>query len=308
MNVRKPIFIIGVGRSGSTAFHHLLARHPNLAWLSNLCDKFPANLRLHRTYMQMVDMPQIGTLLQQRIFPDEAYFFWNYHCKGFARSCRDLFPEDVTPVTRKHVRQVLAAVLTPRRHRLLIKITGWSRMGFLQAIFPDAKFIHILRDARAVVNSLINVPWWQGWKGPQGLHRGELTPEQRAEWDHFDQSFIALAGIEFKVLIDAISQARHYVDERNYTEVRYEDLCADPVRSLHRLTDFCELDWSHQFEQTVRAFPLHNNNYKWQRDLTQQQQTILEAVVRDYTLMYGYEQPASRITHQQPAISTLAGR
>jgi len=39
------------------------------------------------------------------------------------------------------------------------------RIGFLQAIFPDAKFIHIVRDGCAVANSRMNAPFWKGWQG-----------------------------------------------------------------------------------------------------------------------------------------------
>ena len=39
--VAKPIFIVGTGRCGSTAFHRLLGAHPQLMWLSGFAEEFP---------------------------------------------------------------------------------------------------------------------------------------------------------------------------------------------------------------------------------------------------------------------------
>lgn len=61
---------------------------------------------------------------------------------------------------------VLSKTLTKKRNRLLFKITGWPRVGFLHEIFEDAKFIHLIRDGRAVAYSLLQQPWWEGWRGP----------------------------------------------------------------------------------------------------------------------------------------------
>ena len=74
-------------------------------------------------------------------------------------------------------------LLVRKRNRLLIKITGWPRIGYLNEIFSDAKFIHILRDGRAVANSLINVEFWRGWQCPQNWRFGRLTEKQQKEWE-----------------------------------------------------------------------------------------------------------------------------
>ena len=38
--IKKPIFIIGTGRCGSTLLYRILALHPELAFLSNINEKF----------------------------------------------------------------------------------------------------------------------------------------------------------------------------------------------------------------------------------------------------------------------------
>ena len=41
LEIIKPIFIVGVPRSGTTLLYHLLAQHPDVGWFSkNLWKKF----------------------------------------------------------------------------------------------------------------------------------------------------------------------------------------------------------------------------------------------------------------------------
>jgi hypothetical protein len=119
-----------------------------------------------RLLMNSIDMPIVGHILKRRFKPAEVYKFWDNYYRGFSTPCRDLRSEDVTNKNKKGIEKVMSLLLTKRRNRLLVKITGWLRIGFIREIFTDAKIIHIRRDGRAVVNSMLDVDWWDGWKGP----------------------------------------------------------------------------------------------------------------------------------------------
>lgn len=275
MRVEKPIIIVGVGRSGSTIFQRMLSEHPKVAWLSSeVGDRFPGSPNLNGLLMKIIDFPIIGRLLRRICSPGEPYNFWEYYCKGFSKPCRDLLAEDVTIQVKRKLPRALATTLTQKRNRLLIKITGWSRIGFLNEIFYDAKFIHMTRDRKAVINSLINVDWWTGWKGPNNLRCGELTSAQKIEWQGFNRSFIALAGIELKILIESMKKAEQLVLDDNFMEVQYEDLCADPLSVFKRVTEFCELQWIAEFEKQIKKHRLKSANDKWRHELTEEQQQI----------------------------------
>jgi hypothetical protein len=283
----KPIIIVGTGRCGSTALHCLMARHPNLAWFSGFLNKHPDG-NVNRWLMRAIDWPVIGRYFTSRFQPWECYPFWEEHCRGFSEPCRDLTADDVTPRTHAAMRGVMERLVTAKRSRLLIKITGWPRLGFLREIFPDAKFIHVIRDGRAVANSNLAVDFWDGWRGPQSWRFGSLSPAEQDVWDRMGRSFVALAGIEWNKLVTAARITQSVVLPENFLEVRYEDLCADRFGVMWRILDCCELPMTSTFESELRQFPLESQNDKWRKDLTRRQQEVLENVMRDQLQSCGY--------------------
>jgi omega-hydroxy-beta-dihydromenaquinone-9 sulfotransferase len=286
---KSPIIIVGAGRTGTTIFHRMLSEHPHLAWLpARICARFPERLELSRLVMKGVDYPVVGELLRRRIQPVEGYPFWEHHCKGFSAPYRDLVAADVTDKTKKHVPRTMAKILTEKRNRLLLKITGWPRIGFLSEVFEDARFIHLMRDGRAVANSMLNVYFWQGWKGPQNWGWGELSPAQKKEWNEHGQSFVVLAAIQWKILMDAMEKAKNTVSNGRFLEIRYENLCSDPVGQVQKVTQFCELEWTVGFERQLGKYQPKDTNDKFKYDLTPKQQSDLEEVLGSYLRRYGY--------------------
>ena len=289
MDNKDPIIIVGAGRTGSTIFHSMFSKHPTVAWLPGpTCNRFPENPALSRFVMRSVDYPLVGEFLRRKIKPAECYPFWEHHCKGFTAPYRDLLASDVTETTKNRIPDTMSKILTERRNRLLIKITGWPRIGFLSRIFEGAKFIHVMRDGRAVANSMINVDYWWGWRGPGDWRWGELSPAQREEWDRYGQSFIVLAGIQWKILMDAMEKAKGMLDDDKFLEIKYEDLCSDPINTFKRVTEYSELEWTTGFERELRRHRLKNTNGKFKSELTATQQNDLEEVLRDYLRRFGY--------------------
>jgi len=288
MVIENPIFVVGVGRSGSTVFHRALSYHPTVAWFCSLMYLRPRSTFTNRWAMRMLNVPFAGHAIRSWFKPVECFLFWEHYCKGFRHPCRDLTRADVTNANKASLHRALGAVPTKRRHRLLMKLTGWPRIGFLREVFPDAKFVHVVRDGRGVVNSMLNVDWWWGWRGPQNWRWGELPPEMMAEWEKHDRSFVALAALEWKLLMTAYDKVVPTLDPGQYTEVKYEDFCAAPMDVFREVSAFVGLQWTPAFERKLSGMQFHNANSKWQTELTTAQQTILNDVLAEPLAARGY--------------------
>lgn len=294
----KPIIIVGTGRCGSTVFHRLLAKHPNVMWLSGFCDRYPTRPEWNRRAVTAVSNPLLRPLLRGRVQPGECYHFWDRYAYGFSEPCRDLLRSDVTTRVRKQVLAAMGTMLTPARHRLLLKITGWPRLGYLDEIFEDARFVHLIRDGRAVASSLLHVDFWRGWYGPQGWRAGLLSPEDQATWEGYNRSFVALAGLEWRIQMRAMEAARTAVDEARFLEIKYETFCEQPMETCRRVLGFAELPRSPAFEREIAATPIRNASHRWREGLTAAQQQLLDELLQEDLLQYGYE--ASRSARQVP--------
>ncbi len=288
MNVDRPIIIIGAGRSGSTVFHELFARHSRVAFLSRLCHFSKDTPSVNRLYLRLIDLPMLGHAMMRLVPPDENYRFWEHHCPGFRHPFRDLGRDDLTQRSRQRVHRVFGAMLTRRRNRMLIKVTGWPRIPFLHELFPDAKFVHVVRDGRAVINSMMEIPFWRGWEGPGNWRFGPLPTEYDRLWESHHRSFVALAGIQWRMILDAIRKGEKQVPARQFLELKYEDLCRDPVDVLRRIVDFCEMEWDNRLHRSIAGFALQDNNYKWRSDLTAEQQEIIQDVLHEPLSSLGY--------------------
>jgi omega-hydroxy-beta-dihydromenaquinone-9 sulfotransferase len=299
----KPIIIVGTGRCGSTVFHRLLARHPDIMWLSGFCDHYPARPAWNRWAVTAMGQPVLHKLLGWKIQPGECYDFWDHHAFGFSEPCRDLVRADVTTRVKKQVRAVMESMLTPSRHRLLLKITGWPRLGYLNEIFEDAKFVHLVRDGRAVASSLLHVDFWRGWQGPQGWRAGLLSAEDQATWESYDRSFVALAGIEWRIQMRAMEAARRGLDDSRFLEIKYEGFCESPLATCRRVLEFAELPTTPAFERHVAEAPIKNSPDRWREGLTLAQQRILDGLLQDDLLRYGYE-----LSHPGEAVTRIATR
>lgn len=286
--LRAPLFLIGVGRSGSTVFQRLLGLHPRISWLSGLAERYPDRPAWNRALGRALEWPLVGEGLRRRFRPGECWGFWESLRPGFRRPFRDLVAADVTPRDRRRIPAALTAMMPPSRPHPLVKLTGWPRIGFLREIFPEARFVHLIRDGRAVAASLTEVGFWRGWQGPGGWRWGPLPPAYQELWESTGSSFHALAGLQWRRIVEVTAEAARALPPDRFLEVRYEDLCDRPRDTVDEILAFAGIGPSSRFHRRLETFPLESANDKWRRRLTADQQAALETVLVEPLAAYGY--------------------
>ena len=167
-------FIVGAGRSGTTLLYKLLCLHPEVAYISNYENRLswlPGGIagrsvnwrledKLHAWFKQGGNAYFTGRPLRKKMFPTphegESVFA---SCGVPLYPSRDELPDEET------ARRLRARFEGIRRRAgastFLSKRTANNRrIRYLNAIFPDARFVHLVRDGREVARSLASVSWW----------------------------------------------------------------------------------------------------------------------------------------------------
>ena len=93
----QPIFIVGMGRSGTTILAEAMSCHEHVFWLSNFQNRFP-KMPLVSTLNRIVDGQAIGINLRSKRnkrkgmlgkafkclpFVSEAHYIWAHYCGDY---------------------------------------------------------------------------------------------------------------------------------------------------------------------------------------------------------------------------------
>ena len=278
--VVKPIFMIGMPRSGTTVMSEALSAHDSVAWFPNYMNFLPS-FTLGCLFSRVLDLPGIGFYLRgkkkqdkgwdsllRRFLPHvvEAYPVWQLHCGEKIKS--DFLIEQVaTPEEQEGITRAMRHVMILQgKSRFFAKFTGPPRICYLNSIFPDAFFIHVLRDPRAVVRSLLNVSFWKEKGGLQELwwKNGPDIGEKELDGSE-DLLPIKLAALQWKNVLDVTWQESKLIDKQRFIEIRYEDYVRDPHGILSELVIKLELPQSnnvHRFLDSIGRASDMNFKYK----------------------------------------------
>lgn len=228
----KNIFIIGAARSGTTLLaDSILSKHPNILYLS------------------------------------EPKFLWDYgnYFKG-----HDILTEkDVNKFKTNYINKVINKFQLNSNKKIILEKTPSNcfRLPYLKKIFPEAKFIHIIRDGRDVAISSS-----REWKGIGGaiehpeLRRGNI----------FEQIYktINLMGY-LKVRITNLRSIIYLILSSNRLIILFirkifgkSDLVWGPrfpglkqVRKSHSLLETCAIQWDMSVRSIKNYFGESDKNY-----------------------------------------------
>lgn len=246
-----PIFILGHWRSGTTLLHELMSRDPNLA-APTTYQCFHPN---HFLLTERVIAPLLGWVIPHKRItdamsislqsPQEDEFamcsmgqgssFRTVAFPNHGPQDEEYFDLEGLPAAAvscwKHALVKFLTQLTWRvGKRLVLKSPQHTcRVKILLTLFPDARFVYIVRDPSNTIPSTVKL--WKGLYITQGLQ----VPRFERLTDH------VLAT--FQRFHDTIERDRMLVRPERFITVRYEDLVADPMCQLRRI--YGALDMAH---------------------------------------------------------------
>jgi hypothetical protein len=262
--------IIGAPGSGTTLLYETLCSHRDLAYITlNML-----RAGIHRRGRLVGDIRKALFILENLVYrdrasniPHEANAFWIKYFGTYDYMTENNYSEEMAAYYK---RNVLAVQNLWGRSRFVNKnLQNCVRVRLLNSIFPDAKFINIIRDGRAVAFSILNkkefgVTPTMFLVGLKNI-LGDRCQSERSELYNY--------GLAWAELVKKAREASAFGQTRYY-EVRYENLVREPYNELRSIVDFCELDWYSEFEEKIP--PTQNRNEKWKLKATKEQRIDLE--------------------------------
>ena len=266
--ISKPIFIVGCGRSGTTLLFNLLKKHPQLVGTSGYPDGED-----HVGWIEHGKCIISGLGSSASINGGHTGF---HYCLYMDE--KDVTPDIIESMTSYYYNDVIKQDTTKRVVNKCPHLS--NKLRYVRAIFPDAKFLHIIRDCLPVVSSFIKameerVPYqvfywpetefpcfWVFPAPPYGAREVIFRNEDRI----FPGGGVARLVDYWSVVNQNIPIQLSSSPEQLLT-VKYEDLCTDPLEALQRICDFCEIT---AFSEV--PLPIYSDyNEKYKRHLTKEQ-------------------------------------
>lgn len=239
--VRRPVFIVGMGRSGTTLLGQVLAAHSSVGFLNE------------------------PKAMWHCIRPDEDVI-GSYAPMGTGRLYLDA--DDAAPAVVARAHALFSWYLRASRSRRVVDKYPELifRTGFVRAIFPDARFLIAIRSPGRVLPSVAawsdsherdGVDWW-GAGGQKWAILWREAVEGRE--DNADVAALDLGDAtdhRVRAAVEWLVTAREGLElarrDPLATVVRHEDLVLDPRSTVARALEFCGLAASPRTERYAEA-------------------------------------------------------
>lgn len=284
--MKPPVFIVACPRSGTSFLYHLLLSSGGFAAFHTQMNVFDVlepifgNLGVMKNKKRMMkEWLQSKAFQISGLKPDAIESRVLNDCRGASDFLRIVMDE-----VAQHQGVDRWVDSTP---------TNIPHMLRIAKDFPEARFVHIIRDGRDVALSLDK----RGWSRP-------------LPWDK--RNSLLAAGLYWKWIVRKGRVCGRELGPR-YMEVRYEELVSEPRRPLTRLGDFLQHDLDYDRIQANRVGSVKKPLTSFSEDLNQgrftpvgrwknkfppEQLAAFESLVGDYLRELGYA--LSTAGHQSP--------
>lgn len=265
--IRRPVFILGLPRTGTTALHHLLGQDPGIQvleyWLAASPQPRPPRDRwqsapsykraerdlktmyyldpsLKAMHLMTADGPEECRHLLQQNFTDDTF-----DCNATIPSYTEWYRACDMGPTYQHHCNLLKLIGSPHPERRWV-LKYPVHMRNLQAVFdryPDACIVQTHRDPTKVIPSICSLV--AGWRA---IYEYDPDPRAIAKW----QIDLWAGGMERAMEVRAGRDAAQFFD------LDFRDVLGDPVSAVQRIYEYFDLGLSEDAESRLRAYREEN--------------------------------------------------
>jgi len=265
----RPIFLVGLPRTGTTALHRLLCqdpahqgleywlgsmpqpRPPRASWDENpayravadgLSQLYAANPRLRAIHEMAADQPDECRLLLMQSFANVT-FQSNATIPDYAQW---LFGADFSAVYARYRRNLSLIGSNEPERRWVLKDPShlWATDALLQA-FPDACIVQTHRDPVELIPSVASLVFEAKRLSEPDCEPAAVGREQLAQWQAVWEKTLAV---------------RQQADPAHFIDIHFTDLRNDPMGCIERIYDHFGLTLSatacqrmHQWVESSRV-------------------------------------------------------
>jgi len=268
-----PLFIIGHWRAGTTLLHELLTLDQRHTYPTTYECFFPHHFLLTERYFTRLfrfflpsQRPMDNMAMAWDRPQEDEFALCNlgqpspYWTIAFP-NCRPQYPtyfdlENVPPEALHRWEQCFLRFLkqlTVRNpKRIVLKSpTHTYRLKALLDLFPNALFVHIVRNPYVVFPSTVRM--WQSLYLDQGLQNPKFEGLEDYVFDNFLHMY------------DKLEETRSLVDASRFYELRYEDLVKDPIKQVGAIYEHLELGDFAQVLPKLKQYMANTADYKTNR-------------------------------------------
>jgi hypothetical protein len=242
--MESPVFLIGAERSGTTLLRLMLDGHPQIAWP---CE-----------FDYALEWPATRT----GEWPD-LVDFWSSLAES--RQARQAEVAIDASLAFPDLMRSLYEQLARRTYKPVVGVTAHRHYERLLKLWPNARFIYLLRDGRDVARSHVEM----GWTGNVWAAAPVWRDAER-EW----------------------RRVSTFVPHENRLELRYEDLVRSPQRELTRVCAFLDLPYASEMlaypARSKYAAPDPRVAERWREKLSARELAWLEREIGPELRARGY--------------------
>lgn len=269
-STNKLALLVGAGRSGTTLLYKCISLHPEAGYISNYDERLPSWMPAPLLSRWIAPYPSLKAMTWfkggnayfdsrpylKRLLPTPAEGEIIYHNCGLP-----LIPQDGYQLSDKTLYALQQRFnkltrLSGSRVFLSKRTANNRRIAWLNEAFPDALYIHLIRDGRAVAHSLGQVKWW----GKHKIWWADATVKELTDQGYDPLEICAKNWVEE---VKAIKAGLETVPSHRKHELHYEALMDYPLREISKILNFLGLSENQKFGAVFSALNLKERPEPW---------------------------------------------